>query len=400
MAQHALSTPFGTFGAPPDVVAWVALAVGLLATLALRKQVCTRAEDLARRNPRACVTLLALMALGLSAGYVGYYLRGGPRIIDATSYWLESRSFVAGAFDFAVPGSEASFSGRFLVPTTPVRLAGIFPPGYPAAIAIYKAIGIPMWLGPSLAACIVALTYGCARRLFPTDTNIATWAALLSVLSAALRYHTADTMSHGFCAVLWLALVYCTLNAWAASTRRAAMGWLGGAGLCLGWLLATRPFTALAAALSLWLLRRAWVASRERPVEAARGAMRTWPLWLGVGALPGVGFWLWHQAATSGSLFGSSQLVYYALSDGPPGCFGYGLGARGCLYEHGDFVRNQLPHGFGVWQLLATTGRRLKAHLVDAGNLELFTLAVPWLVWRGRRSATTHFLAGTILLQV
>ena len=35
---------------------------------------------------------LCLLAFGLSYAYVSYYLRGGPRIIDATSYWLEARS--------------------------------------------------------------------------------------------------------------------------------------------------------------------------------------------------------------------------------------------------------------------------------------------------------------------
>ena len=44
---------------------------------------------------------LCLIALGLSDGYVHFYLRGGPRIIDATSYWLEARTIATGSFSFA-----------------------------------------------------------------------------------------------------------------------------------------------------------------------------------------------------------------------------------------------------------------------------------------------------------
>lgn len=395
-----LSTPFGTFGAPPDVVAWVALALGIAATaIGLRRTLLTRLEGIGQNTPQVLVAALGVLAMALSAGYVAYYLRGGPRIIDATSYWLESRSFAAGAFDFGVPASEASFSGRFLLATAPLRAAVIFPPGYPAALAVFQALGVPLWLAPLLGAAIVALTYGCARRLFPADPRVAFWAAVLSVLSAAMRYHTADTMSHGFCATLWLGAAYCALRAWSAPRRGTARLWLAASGGCVGWLLATRPFTAVAAALSLWLLRGAWSAvSRERREDSP--PTPGWVLWLAVGALPGAALWLWHQSATSGSLFGSSQLAYYALADGPPGCFGYGPGPRGCLYEHGDFVHSQLPNGFGLWQMLGTTARRLKAHLIDAGNLELFALAVPYVVWRERRSAVTRFLAGALLLQV
>ncbi|MCA9629871.1 MAG: hypothetical protein KC766_19500 [Myxococcales bacterium] len=387
--MQGLTTPLGRFGAPPDAVAWATLGAGVaLALLALRPR--PAAEFLLRR-PRAVLWGLALTSFVLSAGYVEFYLRGGPRIIDATSYWLEARSFAAGHFDFAVPSVEASFSGRFLLPTAPLRQAVIFPPGYPLALAAFQASSAPMWLGPVLAALLTTLTFACAARLFPSDRRVACWAALLSTLSATLRYHTADTMSHGLCAVLWLGAVYFALRAWASSSGRSSTSWMLGAGLCLGWLLATRPFTAIAAAFSLLLLRR---------TTATAGVAARWPLWIAAGALPGVGLWLWHQAATSGSLFGSSQLAYYALADGPPGCFGYGLGARGCVFEHGDFIQSQMPNGFGFVQMLATTGRRLKAHLTDAANLECFALAVPWLVYRGRRSSVTHFLAGSLLLQV
>ena len=57
---------------------------------------------------------LCLAAFALSCAYLHYYLRGGPRIIDATSYLLEARSLANGSFTFHVPDPTGSFRGRFL----------------------------------------------------------------------------------------------------------------------------------------------------------------------------------------------------------------------------------------------------------------------------------------------
>ena len=50
-----------------------------------------------RRRGRWLAALCAL-AFALSWAYLHVYLRGGPRIIDATSYFLEARSLAAGGF--------------------------------------------------------------------------------------------------------------------------------------------------------------------------------------------------------------------------------------------------------------------------------------------------------------
>src|SRR5690606_31376489 len=69
--------------------------------------------------------------------------------------------------------------------------------------------------------------------------------------------------------------------------------------------------------------------------------------------------------------------IYYATSDGPPGCFRYGFGDVGCLGEHGDFVRARMPAGFGPLEALGTTGRRLLLHVGDGlGFAPAFALVV------------------------
>ncbi len=78
------------------------------------------------------LAVLCLLAFGLSCAYVSFYLRGGPRIIDATSYFLEARSLAAGSFTFHRPTRAARFRGRFLLASPDGQGLGvIFPPGYP-----------------------------------------------------------------------------------------------------------------------------------------------------------------------------------------------------------------------------------------------------------------------------
>lgn len=364
-------TPFGTFGAPPDVVAWCALTAAFASYFAWRS---SRVVNAATRRPLLCVALLSMTAVLLSCGYVAYYLRGGPRIIDATSYFLEARTFANGSFTFSVPVPSGSFRGRFLLTApSPERLGVIFPPGYPLILAAGFLAHAPMAIGPLIGGLIVATTFFLARRLF--DARTALVAAALSVVSAALRYHTADTMSHG-----WAALLGATaLLAAAAPSPFAPCA----AGLSCGWLIATRPVTGAVFALAnLWL-----VTVQASDVRARFGG------WL-LGIVPGVLLLLLHQRALTGHWFSSPQLAYYALADGPPGCFRYGFGASvGCLGEHGDFVRHNLKNGYGFIAAAGTTLRRLKMHLLDAGNCEPFALAIVGAAFVGWQKSSARLLA-------
>ena len=91
-----MNSPYTTLGLPPDGVAWTALAVASALVPLLHPR--------ARRalSPRLLVQFVApALAIGaalLSVGYVSYYLRGGPRIIDATSYYLQARAIAHGYF--------------------------------------------------------------------------------------------------------------------------------------------------------------------------------------------------------------------------------------------------------------------------------------------------------------
>lgn len=347
-----------SFGTPPDATAWGALGLAVLAT-ALALQPKPRRQLVVAwltTHPRRTAWALALGAALLSWLWIVVYLRGGPRIIDATAYYLQGRMLAAGQLVFEPVGGLGSHQGRFLVaPPDRDVLGVIFPPGYPALLALAFLLGHPLALGPALAALLVVVTYELALRCFD-DPRAALLAAALSACCGALRYHTADTMSHGFSALL-------LASALLASLSRPRWGFA--AGLCLGWLAATRPVTA---AVGLLLVL---VSTRSRPAFWWRA---------GVGLVPGVALLLAHQRALTGAWLESSQRRYYALADSPPGCFRYGFGDDvGCRFEHGDFVTRYLDGGYGTLEALGTTGRRLLWHALDVGNAE----PLAWLLVLG-----------------
>ncbi len=365
------------WGLPPDAVAWTALALGLLTLLtATNEQRYTRWLLLLSR--RWFLFATCGTAFALSLGYVEYYLGGGPRIVDATNYTLQARTLATGRLTFDAPGPLASFHGRFVFATPDGALASIFPPGYPLVLAPFAFFGVPMLLGPSLAAALVAATYALSRRYFD-DERLARSAALLSVLCACLRYHTADTMSHGWSALLLSGALL------VARSERPVRGSLL-AGLLLGWLFATRPLSGLVGMGAF-----AWCAG---------WAPKRWGLAATTSAI-GVLAFLAHQTVLTGSFGSLVQRAYYAAADGPPGCFDLGFGAQvGCRVEHGDFIEHYMPSGFGLLDGLRATGRRLALHSVDAGNVEVFFVVLLAAMVMGRAMPAVRRLSAVVIAQV
>ena len=393
----------GTWGRPPDDAA--KLAVGL-AAVAMLLVMTGRGRGILGLGehplPRKLfLWIAAFSAALLSVVYIATYLRGGPRIVDATTYFLQGRALSHGDLSWPVADPSGSFRGRFLLYRegaggTDPMMAGIFPPGYPLLLAIAFRIGAPMVVGPAIAAALVIATYRLARTLAedvfarqPESPafveSIARTAALVSVASAALRYHTADTMAHAATALgIAIALE-------AALKRRAIV-----AGLAVGAVIATRPVSAVAiGVVVVWILTRAGTGTGTG--TRTRGAV----LRVLVGTLPGVALLLLAQHAATGHWFTSSQKMYYALSDGPPGCFRWGFGAgTGCVYEHGDFVEARLPNGYGLLAAAGTTLRRLRVHLLDVANFEPLALLVlvPLLRPRARPKRSFAVVAALVLV--
>lgn len=350
----------GQWGAPPDLAAWVALGVGV----ALWGWTFRRKTELFAPSP----WLLAFAAGALSWVYGRHYLHGTPRVIDATTYWLQARALAAGRFTWEIPDVSASFRGRFLLFNEATgRVGGIFPPGYPLVLALGFVAGAPWLVGPLLAVALAWMTGALTREMFddhPAREEMRRGAMAVSLACAALRYHTADTMSHGAAA---LALT-CAFT-WALRASRAGVGWWR-VGLAAGWLFAIRPVSVVAALGACLALAR-----RPRAAGVLLLAMA-----------PGVLFFLVEQRAVTGRWFTSTQTAYYAQSDGPRACFRYGFGhGVGCRFEHGEFLDGYgFGDGYGARAAAGVTLRRLRAHALDTANLEALALLVILGAWRWR----------------
>lgn len=389
----------GTWGKPPDFVAWAALAlaivfliVAMMPARVLGSLGVTSSRPVDGHRHRGRLILAAFAAAFLSLGYISVYLRDGPRIVDAATYFLQGRALSHGKLAFHVLDPSASFRSRFLVFHAPHQLAGIFPPGYPLLLAAGFLVGAPMVIGPLLAAGLVVATAALTSELVQGQpdlerraSSIALLAALLSILCAALRYHTADTMSHGATALALALALTCGFRG--RRTGRASFFLLSG--LAVGWILSARmasapPIAAIVLALAVG----------STPRARAVGAFL-------LGWLPGIILLGLAQRAATGHFFATAQGMYYATSDGPPGCFRYGFGdSIGCLYEHGDFVRAHLSGGYGLLAAIGTTVRRLRMHVLDVANLEPLALLI--LVplrrgWRGPPAVALAVVLGQIL---
>lgn len=307
--------------------------------------------DLTRR--RRFLVVASFVAAFLSLGYIAFYLRGGPRAAEAATYWLQGRAMSHGELGWTVNEPSASFRARDLLFSPPEHLAGIFPPGYALLLAPAFLVGAPMLVGPMLAAALVVATWLLAREMAATAGEspdraeiIGRVAAGLSILSAALRYHTADALPYGAAAVAVAMALGCAMRA----RRTGERPLFAVAGLAIGFLVATQPASAITTGAVVAAL--AWGA-RER--GRALG-------WACVAALPGVLLLLAAHHAAVGRTLASPMAVYFGAFE---------------------------PHvPFDARTAAVTTLHRLRAHLLDVANLEPLALLALLPVVRRVRGAT------------
>jgi hypothetical protein len=329
----------------------------------------TGVGEVARR--RRLLFVMSFVAAFLSLGYIAYYLRGGPRAPEAATYWLQGRALSHGDLAWTAPDPTASFRTRDLLLSVPDRLSGILPPGYAVLLGMAFWLGAPMLVGPLLAAALVPATWFLGRELavaaFPggADDPRTEWtgrlAAGFSLLSAALRYHTAESLPHG-AAALGLALALaCALRARRTVDERL----YAVAGLAVGLLLATEPLAAIGACVAVLSLALQ-PPGRARALGYACAA-----------ALPGVVLLLAANRAAVGHAF-ASPVAYYLARFAPAEAFGPKAAALAAL-------------------------RRVRANLADVANLEPIAL-LPLLLLRPslrrRCGGAALWALGVVLLQL
>ena len=236
------------------------------------------------------MVLVALLATAVSALIGSFVLGRVPHVTDGVSYLFQGRIFAAGHLSLAPEPAPALFRQMNTL-NGDGRWCSLYPPGWPAILAVGVLLGAPWLVNPFLLGLSIVGVWRLALRLYDGPTAMIAAAALAASPFALLM--SASFMAHpaALCVTTWcLALL-------AEGTLSGSLGSLVAAGLLAGLALLIRPFTAvtLLAPAAVWS-----TVKLRRP--AAVGA-------LALGLLPGMVCFLVYDRV----VFGGFLVTGYAL---------------------------------------------------------------------------------------
>jgi hypothetical protein len=337
-----------------------------------------------RRHVYDLLALCLVVAGFLASAWVTQHIfEGIPHIEDEIAYVWQAKALNEGHLTIASPPDEQNFLIPFVVDYKGERF-GKYPPGWPVVLALAIRLGARAWINPLLAGLGVWLTYLLGKRIFSEFVGLL--AAGLTVLSPFFLMNSGSLLSHPLGLVLsalfslgWLAS-FCENNGeqLADSSSRAKKQWQYSimAGLSLGALILTRPFTALAVALpfgihGIYLLIRSDARTRLRLMLVAIMGVFFVGLYL-----------LWQYSLTGNALLNPYTLwwPYDRIGFGP----GHGRGAAGHTLA------------------LAWINTR---HSLNMGRFDLFGWAgfswvfLPFGLWAARRNSKA-LLVGSVVVSL
>jgi hypothetical protein len=171
---------------------------------------------------------------------------------DEVHYLFQAKTFALGHLYIPAPGDP--MNGALQVGTMMFidgKWFSMFPPGWPAALAVGVALGAPFLVNPLIAALTVPIGHAFASRW--ASPRLAVLTTLLLMISPWYLAMGASLFSHP----LTLLLV---LSAWLlmlTEGSRRPFAWFA-AGCLLGWLFLTRPLEGLTVGVltGLWAMTR------------------------------------------------------------------------------------------------------------------------------------------------
>ena len=261
--------------------------------------------------------LIALAGFAASAWVSAAVYERIPHIEDEMAYAWQAR-LIAQHLSLTVPSPPCPkcFLYPFVVDYNGVRF-GKYPPGWPALLAIGEFLSLRWLVNPILAGLSVWLTFRLARRfLSPAGSLLATF---LLAASPFFLINSGSLLSHTASLFLTLAFTIAWLDSFTTGSRVPRGLATLTAGLSLGLLALTRPFTAAAFAIpfgvhGIWILIRGGAPERKRLLGIALLAMALSSLVL-----------LWQFAVTGSPLLNPYTLWWPYDRIG----FGPGIGASG-----------------------------------------------------------------------
>lgn len=172
-----------------------------------------------------------------------------PHVQDEVIYLYHARYFADWKLTVPSPPVPEAFS-LYMIPYQSDRWYSIFPPGWPAVLALGVLVGAPWLINPILAGLNVLLVYLFIQEIY--DRRVARMSVLLLCVSPWYVFMAMNFMAHTF--TLTCALLAFLAIARARRSASAAWGWV--AGFAVGMVSLIRPLDGLvmAAVLGAWAM--------------------------------------------------------------------------------------------------------------------------------------------------
>ena len=333
------------------------------------------------RETRLATIAFALLGVAAARLTARLALADVPHVMDEIAYLLQARTFAGGDLTAPLHLPRAAFAMWFV--DDRVATFSIFPPGWPAVLALGVLLGATSWVNPLLHGAATLLVSRTARELGGERAGI--FAAALYGLSPQAVLLAASLMSHTLVALAAAAVLALGLR-----LIRPHPSWLHAAalGTALGVAAVTRALCAVALGITAALFLA--LALRRRVLRPAHLVAFALPALVLV-ALLGA-----YNSHLTGSPLRFPQDAFFD-EHGPPSddpLFRYGPGCNRLGFGPGHGCE-ALPEGMHtVAQAGWNTGVNLEAWLWLAGGGPLaFALAIPAFAERRNRPARGIVLA-------
>ena len=232
---------------------------------------------------------LALLTTAAGAVIGAFALDGMPHIIDGTSYLIQARTIWSGELAMQTPMHPELFAGELM--QMRISEAGYYskyPAGWPILLGLFDTIGAAWLANAVLSGVLVVLTY---MLVADRASKRMAWLSAVLVAICPWLWFNAGTMMPHIASAVWLWLFLWLFLRGVRSTSRATLFY---AGLALGAAVLTRPADALFFTLPCIAVSIGWLI-HNRSVWLTRLPM------VALGALPGVGIYLWINTSLAGS---------------------------------------------------------------------------------------------------
>lgn len=189
-------------------------------------------EQVIRLDRFSLIAALSVVLLTASLSYFVY--QAHPHVPDETQYIFQANYMAAGQLTVAAPAVPEAFS-MYMVPFRDNRWPGIFPPGWPALLAVGTLLGLSWLVNPLLAGLCTLLAYIFFQQIY--SRRFARMAVLLLCCSPWMLFMGMSYMSHVSTLVFALAAAVLLMR----GIRTEKTIYSLGAGLAIGAVFLIRP---------------------------------------------------------------------------------------------------------------------------------------------------------------